>query len=254
MRRLLVLVTSLIILVFGMSTVAMAYEDTNNNGVVLFQKDEIKDPAMLLERAKKGITDYNGFVADWAGSDDLKVDKVVTTQKLKAVKDSKEKVTTSYVTTGIYNIQTTGYGSKGLPVWDGSGGVQAYLNIYWEIISDPYNVSYNRIYQTSVTFTRYDSSISIKPSSTYVKSAEEGGSYNPSTGTYGTTSKSCSRAYPGATFGYSYNCDPRYYASDWPWPYVTFSCGRVVGSADTVLKRGTTEWRFSPVISEGQYP
>lgn len=255
MKKLCVFLITLLLLMCCISGAAFAM--VSDNIVVVFEKQEIKDHKTLFERAKKGITDYDGFIAEWEGSKELKVDKYLTTQKLKSVKDKNGSLTTSYVTTGIFKVQPLATGSKIDPdQWDITGGVNAVISVYWETIQQnpPYGATYNRVTKSEVAFYRYDSSISIKSNSTYVYAKEDGSYWDPVTNTTGICSKSCFRAYPGATFGYIYSCSPQYYASDWPWPYVIFDNGRVVGYAETQLQRGSgTPWYFKPIVTEGKY-
>lgn len=230
---------SVLLLLFGSVSFAKASDTSQEEGVVLYETEQITDIDLLLERAKNGISDLestptqkltlksessNSLIERSQVNQSLEeeVDYYSTTQLLKVVQKG-EDITETYSTTSIGILaagsiyQTTG---------DSSGGVVAYSTVNYDRTTNGGLFVYKLV---SVTggWNPHDSSISL--SNRTVRYAISGNKY----GGGFTSQTSGNIAVSANAFGF---------AAPTSWDSVESSSMIMGVTTDVKLTRGSTQW------------
>lgn len=226
---------------------SFAQPDTEKDNIIVINKKPIMNTQILLERAKKGVTDYNGILADCNKPEGLEVKKYVTTQKLKEIKMVNGNTQTSYLTTAFYDILDSG-GSKYDDEYDDSYSIRCRLDLYWETVEDPYGVEYHRTDKSKATYYQADTQVIVN--SADIKCGQTGNYYDPSTGDRGTSLFGWDnvRSVNTPSFNTGYIC---YGSSSWPYVLSDVQGSGLFAAQESVLKRGTSTWDFVSYLKQG---
>ena len=254
LRKISVLLASLIILTFAFSTASFAGEK------IMFETKEIKDLPQLEDRIKHGVTDdsidYKHVKNTLHDAPiDLDVKQGVTTQKLKEVKMEDGTIKTSYATTVISDIK-----KRNPPK-------TAALNFNW-----------TELLASSGSWDENDSSLSIRHVATYYYTKYRDANnilwVNPDSSTYKWYQLDSAVQVTKATYGCSWydingggnnyqtlssvSFGTTYSRPDSVSRYVNCTVGGcyVAFKQESTLKRGTTTWTFTSdmVWAENLYP
>lgn len=248
-----------LVLLFLVSTTAVAKAPNDNNGFKLgkdelfvFEANEIVDQELLLDRAKKGITDVPAYPLpkvelirdDGQKVDSNKIEKYVTVQRVKTKKNIKTGATTDLYRVDSFAAITPTALSDTNQKWDSSYSVLSTNTGWYEVIRCntfgglQYFAKYTKVQgkwdksDGQVTMTNGRLGYYHQGADTRNNSCSSLGSH------YGGKEKNIGNPTSGTT--YSYIPDPaidRYYAT---FSVADFNCS----NTKVTLTRGTTTWEF----------